>query len=45
VIRVCEERERQVVFGGEFRLALLVEDADAEDRGFLGFELRQVVLE
>ena len=45
VIGVGKQREVHVVLRGELRLAFLVEDAHAEDRGFALLELRQVVAE
>src|SRR5688500_14514435 len=45
VVRVREQREREAVLGGELRLALLVEDADAEDHRLAAFVGRQLRLE
>jgi hypothetical protein len=44
VLGIGQERKRDVVLARELRLALLVEDADAEDRGLARFELREVGL-
>src|SRR5436190_23504128 len=45
VIRIGEEREVQVELVGELLLARLIQNADAEHRGFTLFEPRKTVTE